>query len=180
MSSLDCRGVKLDEFWLHSLRTGIIARLIARHCRGFNPEVLFLAGILHDLGILVIYQQNATLAAAVSRHIEDTHQLRDQAEREVLGFDHAEIGALLIDAWGLSPDLVELISCHHQYQLAQNNKKAATMLGLANLLADLDFADSDPRTQSLLEELEIGAEDIAEILQTAENQCDEVKNIILG
>ena len=183
MHKLDCRGVDIDEFWLHSLRAGIIARLIARGRGGYNPEMLFLAGILHDLGILVIYQQNATLAAAVSRQIDNTHQLRDQAEREVLGFDHAEVGALLIDAWGLPRELAELARCHHQYQLAQDNKQAALMLALANLLADLPAAAeaaADPRLAAMLETLEIVADTLTELLKSAEQQCAEIRNIILG
>jgi len=183
MNALHYRGVDIDQFWLHSLRCGIIARLIARSVGGVNPEVLFLAGILHDLGILVIYQQDVTLAAAISRQMGEQHQLRDQAERELLGFDHAEVGALLIEAWGLSPELAELTLCHHQYQLAQDNKIAALMLALANLMAEGEPAadlDSDPRFAAMIRQLEISQDTLAEIAENGEQQCDEVKNIILG
>jgi len=183
MSALNCKGVNIDEFWLHSLRCGINARLIARSVGGFNPEILFLAGILHDLGILVIYQQDSALAEAISRQIDEKHQLRDQAEREVLGFDHAEVGALLIEAWGLSQELSELTRCHHQYQLAQLDKQAALMLALANLLAnpktDRDL-ESDPRLSAIIEQLDINQASIAEIMENGEQQCSEVKKIILG
>lgn len=183
MNKLDCRGVDVDGFWMHSLRAGIVARLIARGRGGYNPEMLFLAGILHDLGILVIYQQNATLAAAVSKQIENAHQLRDQAERELLGFDHAEVGALLIETWGLPRELAELARCHHQYQLAQDNKLAALIMALANLLADLpgnSEPSADPRFAPMLETLEIGADTLAELMKNAEQQCTEIRNIILG
>ena len=183
MNALSYRGVNIDDFWLHSLRCGIAARLIAKAIGGFSPETLFLAGILHDLGILVIYQHDATLAAIISRQIEQQHQLRDQAERELLGFDHAEVGALLLEAWGLSAELAELVRCHHQYQLAQDNKGASLMLALANLMAQGGPAadiDSDPRLAAMLGQLEISPDTLGRLVQDSERQCDEVRSIILG
>jgi len=183
MTALDYKGVDIDQFWLHSLRCGITARLLARSVGGCDPEVLFLAGILHDLGILVIYQQEADLAGAVKRQIDEQHQLRDQAERELLGFDHAEIGALLIKAWGLSEELSELARCHHQYQLAQSNQVATIILALANLLADTDtaFVDaSDTRLSGMIEQLDIDENALTEIVETGEQQCAEIRSIISG
>ena len=181
MNTLSYSGVNIDDFWLHSLRCGITARLIAKTVGGFNPETLFLAGILHDLGILVIYQHDPTLAAAISRQIDEQHQLRDQAEREVLGFDHAEVGALLLEAWGLSAELAELVGCHHQYQLAQGNKTATLMLALANQMAQLGTVpdiDSEPRLAAMVEQLEISPDTFNGIIQDSAQQCDEVRNII--
>ena len=183
MSSLNYQGIDIDAFWLHSLRCAISARLIAKSVNAHNAEILFLAGMLHDLGILVIYQQNPTLAGSLARQMEEKHQLRDQAERELLGFDHAEVGALLIEAWGLSDELAELTRCHHQYQLAQNSKPAALMLAFANLLADADTAQtgaSDIRLEAMMGDLGIDQDQLAKIVESGEQQCQEVKTIILG
>ncbi len=183
MSTLSYNGVDINAFWLHSIRCGINARLIAKSVGDCEPEALFLAGILHDLGILVICQQEATLATAIATQIDQQHQLRDQAERELMGFDHAEVGALLVEAWGLSDELGELVRCHHQYQLAGNNPPAAMMLALANLLTDADgsfSSGSEIRVQSLIEPLGISEQDLAEIMETGQQQCMEVKTIILG
>ena len=183
MSRLDRRGVDIDRFWLHSLRTAVVARLVGRAAGGCNPETLFLAGMLHDLGILVIYQQNPDLAVAIGRQIEALHQLRDQAEREVLGFDHAEVGGLLIEAWSLSPELAELVRCHHQYQLAREYPRATQILSLGNLLAADDSEKEDPadvRLRALIVTLGLDAATLDAIVETGAAQCAEIRKIILG
>ena len=183
MSSLTYKGVNLETFWLHCLRCGICARLIAKTVGGCDAEVLFLAGILHDLGILVIYQHDETLANAVSHHIEANHQLRDQAEREMFGFDHAEVGALLVEAWGLAEQLCILVGSHHQYQNAGEHRQEAMILALANLLAD-SVPDVDPETDSplatLVDNLNLSEPALGEVCEALEQQCDEIRNVILG
>jgi HD-like signal output (HDOD) protein len=119
----------------------------------------------------------------IARQIEDKHQLRDQAEREVLGFDHAEVGALLLEAWGLPRELAGLARCHHQYQLAQDNVQAALMLAMANLLTETGATvaiESDPRLAAMLEQLDMDRDTLAEIVDISDRQAAEVKNIVLG
>ena len=181
MSALSYKGIDIDQFWMHSLRTGITARQIAKKVRGCNAEILFLGGILHDLGILVIYQQHSILADAVMRQIDGHHQLRDQAEREVLGFDHADVGALLTEAWGLSPEICELLRCHHQYQLAQEFARGAMILALANLMADVEATSvSDIRIESLTRQLQLDEASLQEIQETGAQQVAEIKNILFS
>ena len=183
MSSLDCADFDIDEFWLHSLRCGITGRLITASTGGYDSETLFLAGILHDIGILVLYQQDASLSSAINRQINQHHQLRDQAERELLGFDHAEIGYLLIQSWGLPENLCELVHCHHQYQLSRQYSRDSQILALANLLAEqeteLDM-HNDIRYVSMIEQLGLSPGSLDEIVQSAAQQCDEIRSIILA
>lgn len=181
MSALRYKGIDIDRFWMHSLRCGIGARLIAKRVGGCNTENLFLGGILHDLGILVIYQQHSVLADAVIRQIDGHHQLRDQAEREVLGFDHAEVGALLIEAWGLSLEISELLRCHHQYQLADEYARGAMILALANLMAEEEPAsESDIRLESLTRQLQLDEASLQEIRESGAQQVDEIKNLLFS
>ena len=86
-------------------------------------------------------------------------------------------------AWGLSEELSELSRCHHQYQLAQGNQVATMILALANLLADTEAASadgSDIRLASMIEELGINEDSLAEIVETGEQQCAEIRSIISG
>ncbi len=183
MSSLTYKGVNLNVFWLHSLHCGIYARLIAKNVGRCDAEILFLSRILHDLGILVIYQHDETLANAVSRHMEASYQLRDQAEREMFGLDHAEVGALLVEAWGLAEQLCILVGSHHQYQMAGEYRQEAMMLALANLLAE-SVPGVDPETDSQLVSLacnlKLNDAVLRNVCDAVEQQCDEIRNVILG
>ena len=183
MSSLTYKGVNLNVFWLHSLHCGIYAPLIAKNQGGCGAEILFLAGILHDLGILVVYQHDETLANAGSRHLETSHQLRDQAEREMFGLDHAEMGALLVEAWGLAEQLCILVGSHYQYQMAGEHRREAMMLALANLLAE-SVPGVDPETDcqlvTLACNLNLNDAVLRDVCDAVEQQCDEIRNVIHG
>jgi len=182
MNSLHYQGVNIDEFWLHSLRCGITARLIARAVGGGDAELLFLAGILHDIGVLVMYQQDPELGIRVSLQQEEKHQPRDQAEREILGFDHAEVSALLIRSWKLPDQLIEMTRCHHRYQLARNDPKLTRVLSLANLLVPLsvDEITVDASIRGLCDDLELIESTLLEIFTAGEQQCEEIRSSILA
>lgn len=180
MNSVRFSGIDIDQFWEHSLLTGIGGRLIARRLAGINAENLFLGGLLHDIGRLVIYQWDAPLAAAVERQSEERHQLPDQAEREVLGFDHAEVGALLLETWSLPQELAEMARCHHQYQLARGDSHYVVLvLALANALANGD-APEDVGPRVLAEALEIGAVALQDMIESRDEQFAELRGILLA
>ena len=71
----------------------IIARNLAIHCRETNPERFYLAGILHDIGRLIILENLPDQASEIITRQSKTGGLVWEIEREVLGFDHGEVGA---------------------------------------------------------------------------------------
>ena len=180
MNSVSYRGVDIDEFWRHSLDCAVLARQVARVAGGVGTEVMFVAGILHDIGILAMYQEDEMLARAVTRPIEVHHQLRDQAERELVGFDHAEVGGMLLAAWNLPLVHCELASCHHQYQLAREYPREALVLALANLVSTGSPALTDPRIDSMCAELRLDREQFASIVEQGQAQAAEIRGLILG
>ncbi len=100
-------------FWQHSLATAVAARVLAKLKGWRDPEEAFLAGLMHDLGRLVMdrflpneFDQTLTLA------LERTIPMID-AEREVLGYTHIEVGELLSEQWNLPSTLRDAIRSHH-------------------------------------------------------------------
>lgn len=105
--------VDMRSFWRHSLATALAAKSLAALRREVNTDRAFLIGLLHDIGSLVIYQQEAALASqALKAHTADKLPL-EQCERTVFGFDHAAVSAALLEAWRLPSGIKEAVGQHH-------------------------------------------------------------------
>lgn len=184
MRVLDTVGIDIDDFWLHSINCGLIVRLIGKKVGDCDAENLFLCGMIHDLGTLILYRQESELAAVVAMHMEENQQTRDRAEQDILGFDHAEVGGLLIHAWGLSPKLKELIYYHHRPELAKNHHREAQVLALANRLANRKFEieafinQTDSECAEIMRAIGLSKEALPELIETAQIQSNEIQSII--
>jgi putative nucleotidyltransferase with HDIG domain len=106
-----------NELWQHSLTAATAAETVLNHLPGLNaqPNVAFTAGLLHDIGKLVFAQ---TLSAEQLAEIRDRAERKlisgTDAEREVLGIDHGETGAALLQSWRLPESIVEAVANHHR------------------------------------------------------------------
>jgi len=104
----------LDILWNHGMITGRYARMIAKGqgTETRDMEDAFTAGLLHDVGLLVLAtnvpDQYTETLALMNQGIAET-----EAERQVLGATHAEVGGYLLGTWGLSDPIVEAVAFHH-------------------------------------------------------------------
>jgi putative nucleotidyltransferase with HDIG domain len=105
--------VNKDSFWRHSLAVGIAARLLAMERRLPKPDKFFVAGLLHDVGRLVLLSQAAEWAQAVFEVYQSERILLRDAEKKVLGYDHQQIAAELLQSWSYPPTLVQAVGFHH-------------------------------------------------------------------
>ena len=140
--------VSMDNFWHHSLYCALTARILARQARKCDPEAVFTAGLLHDIGELIIFNRLPEQAKEVLLLVLD--QVDDlpvyQAERQIIGFDHAQVGGELARQWNLPPLLEECIAYHHSVGEAKRHPRETALVHLANILAqmaELDTLDSD-------------------------------------
>lgn len=129
------RFVTIEEFWKHSISCGTAARVLARRCGRSNPERHFVAGLLHDLGRLVIFVHLPDLAEEMLavEHWRDVSLY--QAEGELLGFDHGRFGATLLANWNFPKTLVAAVQHHHAPQAAHEFDEPKTV-HLANLITN--------------------------------------------
>jgi len=132
-------AVEANELWRHSLITATAAETVVTELTDLNvePPVAFTVGLLHDIGKLVLGQAlTPDLQADIRNRIEQEKFSRSEAEKAVLGTDHSEIGACLLQDWHLPEDIVEAVAHHHQPVL-DPRPRLSVVTHLANCLAHL-------------------------------------------
>ncbi len=133
----------IDGFWRHSLACGIAARNIASQVDPIGAERYYLAGMLHDIGSLVVCKAQPDTAAQILAKVRETGNSLCAEEVEALGFDHSAMGSVLLKAWRLPEVLVEAVSYHHQPNLATKHLQVASAVHVADILAhELDLGSN--------------------------------------
>ena len=146
----------LNRFWNDSLYCALVAKQLAILCRLAQPERLFVAGLLSDLGHLILYQsipEESLHAEKLAR--EQAHPLVE-VEREVLGLDYARVGATLMRQWRLPETLIEATEYHPEPQRAQRDPLITAVIHVADRMRrarslgqELEAPAMQPRTESL-------------------------------
>ena len=113
---LEKGSVFLDKLWAHSLRVAASARRISQleHLSAAAVEEAFVAGMLHDIGQLVLTVNLRDQYDAIIQRARDLQSPIDVVESEILNATHAEVGGYLLGLWGLPVPVVEAITLHHQ------------------------------------------------------------------
>ena len=127
--------ITMETFWRHSIACGVIARIIAGYRREPNVETFFTAGILHDIGRLIMYAKMPAECRDILSQIAKQPQLLFKVERESLGFNHTDVGGLLLKQWKLPQDLMEAVANHHNPDKALQYPVEAAAVHVADILA---------------------------------------------
>jgi len=126
--------VNMESFWKHSLACGIGARCLAIARQLPAAEKFFVAGLLHDLGRLVLLSKVPKIASEIFALYRSRRMLLRDAEREVLGFDHAQIGEELPRGWLYPANLVHAVAYHHNPMLAWFLQLESSVVHVADYL----------------------------------------------
>ncbi|NOS70862.1 MAG: HDOD domain-containing protein [Verrucomicrobia bacterium] len=128
--------VNMQSFWEHSLACGIGARLIAMEGRLPKPDRFFVAGLLHDIGRLVLFLQSPKIAQRVFELYRKEHILLREAEVKVMGFDHQGIAEALLRNWKYPPALVHAVGYHHCPQNSSVGQMEASVVHVSDHLVN--------------------------------------------
>ena len=179
-----CAGFDHKAFWRHSIATAACARVLARRMR-FNQDYAFTAGLLHDIGRLVLVSTYPERYAEVLawRAANDCELI--EAERAVLGIDHVRAGVALAERWNFSETMLLGIAWHHEPERAGAGF-LATIIHVANAIVHaLDIAGEDddlvpPVSAVAWNALGLNEEAYLHVFRETELQFDEISSVLMS
>ena len=142
-------------FWEHSLGCALLCRRLARNINFSDPGKAYLAGLLHDLGIVVnLWVLPQEFRAAYELAKAEGIPLHE-AEQRCLGFTHCDSGHMLAERWEFSPDLIEVLTCHHAPDPSSPHAGLVALVHIADLLcrmSGLNYGYAEQRQVNLFED----------------------------
>jgi HD-like signal output (HDOD) protein len=165
-----------DQFWKHSVAVALACRTLAKISTAplteEEVESAYTAGLLHDLGALVVCHLFPEEAAALAARIDGEGRDASLVEMEEWGTDHGEVGFALATSWGLPKDIAAAIHLHHRpWQAAAGQRRSVQLVHIANFACNnrgISRADSGVASEfdaGSWQALELSVEQIPEIIE---------------
>jgi len=128
-------GYTAGGLWKHSVATALASKIIVQRMQPGLAETAFTAGLLHDIGKLILARRFRKEYAQIEARLADDAISLPEAERIVIGSDHATIGAEIADRWKFPHDLIQAIALHHAPDRAKGPAFLVSGTHIANHIA---------------------------------------------
>ncbi len=123
-----------EALWRQSQISAVMARTIAKKCKYDKADLVYTAGLLKDIGKVILDHYLVESYEEVIKKMESSDETFLEVEQQVLGFDHAQVGAKIAEKWHLPEELVEAIALHHEPEKAQINPKMTAIVHVGDVL----------------------------------------------
>ena len=178
--------INMTSFWQHSITCGIIARILATYRREANVERFFLAGMLHDVGQLILCTRAPELVREMIASSVDSGKPHFEIQCSLLGFDHGKVGGELLKRWKIPASITEPVTCHHAPGQAELYPMETSMMHVADVIGHamqvgfggepfVPFMD-----ETCWKRLDISVSLLATIMEQADAQLNEAMAILSG
>ncbi|MGD9547058.1 MAG: HDOD domain-containing protein [Candidatus Krumholzibacteriia bacterium] len=152
-------GLLYRKIWKQSVLSAMAGQLVAQAAGRMDADSVFIGGLMQNIGQLVLARNHPELFQEILMESTNTRQPYHSIERRILGFDHGELGALLIREWNLSQELEEAVLWHHRFEHPDaRNARVAAMIALGEEVAwcsgaeEGEAAKAGPDQEAELEE----------------------------
>lgn len=178
--------LNLTSFWRHSIACGIIARCLAVSRRESNVERLFVAGMLHDVGLVVLVAALPEVCRDILEEQRRTGRLYLELERQRLGFNHADLGGALLKKWKIPASIAEPVACHHTPGSAEQFRLETALVHCADIICHaMEIGQGaewvvPPLDEAAWERLALSPHILATVLKQSEAQIADAFSILSG
>lgn len=135
LDSLPGYGLRANDLLRHSIWTAVASQELGSILKMRQTGMIFTIGLLHDLGLLILDPFIKAERVLFNQTLEKQDKTFDQAERDILGLDHAQAGSEVLARWQLGPEVVSAVRWHHQPDQARANKELIHLIHLADMLS---------------------------------------------
>ena len=136
--------IDMAGFWQHSVYTGLLARNLAQCCNVLHSERLFTAGLLHDVGRLLMFMKVPDETASAEALRLQSRRDICEIEQELIGFSHAEVGEALLLHWNMPKNLCASIRYHHDPEAASDAHLESAIVHIADQVTHSAQESKDP------------------------------------
>lgn len=177
--------LNMRMYWRHSIACGIVSRNIAIYLREPSIERFFVAGILHDIGQLVLYSVIPKTVKDLTKESIEKCQSFCDTEQTYLNFDHSELGGALLKSWGIPQNIYDLVAHHHNPSQSHMYPRETTIIHVADIICQaLTYGLTaevkiTPLDEDAYDNLNLPASSIATIVQQSELQLKGICSILL-
>jgi putative nucleotidyltransferase with HDIG domain len=138
--SHNAQTFNVDEFWKHSVATGVIARKLCKEMQMGDQDVAYFLGLLHDTGKVILDRIAHDIYTMVIQTTYDESISIREAEKRLIGESHDTIGALIMKKWRLPPMFSHVAQYHHAVLKAPEESRAiVAIVALADQMARVRF-----------------------------------------
>ncbi len=136
MLNKEVKGYDLTKgaLWENSISCAVYARYLAKKCNYHDPEIAFTAGLLRDIGKLIIHEYVSESYDDIIQEVNNSNITFSEAEEKTLGFNHSEIGGKVAEKWNFPCGLVESIKYHHTPGNAKKDPVLVSIVHVADVL----------------------------------------------
>ncbi|NOY53654.1 MAG: HDOD domain-containing protein [Deltaproteobacteria bacterium] len=171
-------GLTERMLWEHSVGMGIASHILAKEAKISKVDDVFVCGLMHDIGKVIMNNSNRDLYNAVMERTYNEGITALEAEQDLFGFTHPEVGALVIKKWNLTDELEKAVQFHHNPTLvADEDEYILTLTAIINL-ADMICHRLGVGTKGPEEGIDVNGSESAKTLGFTGAQLDELIPVI--